>query len=112
MQSAPVCAEEHDVVEGPIQGLGPVYHDLGVVDIFFDQFRPVVYRRHRVVHQRVVFDKLQRFVWEIQGAGVVGCPGLTVDTLWGKSTVETHPLSINGAQKKSPEGPQSHFSQD
>lgn len=98
----PTCADEHDVIEGAIQGLGPVYHYLGVVYIFFDQLGPVVYRGHRVIHQRVVFYKLQRFVWEIQGAGVVGCPSLTVDTLQGKSTVVTCPLGFNRAQKSGP----------
>lgn len=79
----PTCADEHDVVDSPVQGLGPVHHDLGVVHTAFDQPGPVACRGHRVVHQRVVFDELQRLVGQTERAGEVGGPRLAVDALQG-----------------------------
>ena len=77
----PTCADKHDVVDGPIQGLRPVHHDLRVVHVAYDQLGPVVYRGHGVVHQRVVLDKLQGLVRQVEGAGEVGRPCFPVDAL-------------------------------
>lgn len=79
----PTCADKHDVIDGAIQGLGPVHHDLCVVHIALDQPGPVVDGDHGVVHQGVVFYKLQCLVWQVEGAGEVGRPGLAVDALQG-----------------------------
>lgn len=80
----PTCADEHDVIHGSVQGLGPVHNDLRVVHVAFDELGPAVHWGHGVVHQRVVFDKLQRLVWQVEGTGEVGHPRFLVDALPGR----------------------------
>lgn len=68
-------------MDGSIQGPGPVHHNLRVVHVTFDQPGPAVYRGHGLIHQRVVFDKLQGLVRQVEGAREVGRPCLPVDAL-------------------------------
>lgn len=42
----PTCAEEHDVVDGPVQGPRPVHRDLCVVHVTLDQPGPAVEGQH------------------------------------------------------------------
>lgn len=86
----PTCADKHDIIEGPVQGLGPVHHDLRVVHVAADEPGPVVYWGHRAVHQRVVLDELQGLVRQTEGAGEVGGPRLTVDALQGADQPSAH----------------------
>lgn len=74
-------------MDSPIQGPGPVHYDLRVVHVAFDQPGPAVYRGHGVVHQRVVFDKLQSLVRKVQRTGEVGRPRLSGDALRGVDPV-------------------------
>lgn len=96
----PTCADKHDVVHSPVQGLGPVHHDLGVVHTAFDQPGPVACRGHRVVHQRVVFDELQRLVGQAERAGQVGGPRLAVDALRGADGRVTRDSRSRAAQAR------------
>lgn len=79
--SAVTCSSEDYVIDDPIQRPDPLHNDLGVVDVFGDEARPVADGQDGILQQGVVLYKLKGLVWQVERAADVLLSHLVVNTL-------------------------------
>lgn len=72
---------EHYVVDPAVQGAHPLHRYLGVVDVLGDEAGPIADGLDGVLQQRVVLDKLQGLVRQVEGVADVLPPHGVVDAL-------------------------------
>lgn len=77
----PTSSSEHDVVNLSIERADPFHNDLGVVDVFGDEARPVADGQDGVLQQGVVLHKLKGLVRQVERAADVLLSHQVVNTL-------------------------------
>lgn len=75
------CSSEDDIINVPVERSDPLHNYLSVVDVLGDEARPVADGQDGVLQQRVVLDKLEGLVWQVERAADVLVSHQVVNTL-------------------------------